>query len=119
MSPKVKRLSVEPIIRLYLGRRFVFGPGKAALLEQIARTGSISEAAKAMAMSYMKAWKLVHSLDRGFAEPLVLKRRGGSARGGATLSATGQQVLTLYREMATVARCAVRRPGTRFTRLLK
>ncbi|HLS69248.1 MAG TPA: LysR family transcriptional regulator, partial [Kiloniellales bacterium] len=34
------------------------GPGKAALLEAIARTGSISKAARSMGMSYRRAWLL-------------------------------------------------------------
>ena len=33
-----------------------FGPGKADLLENIAAAGSISKAAKAMDMSYSRAW---------------------------------------------------------------
>ena len=62
MPAKATPLTIVPSIRVYHGRVFAFGPGKAALLEQIGRTGSISEAAKAMEMSYMKAWKLVKSM---------------------------------------------------------
>lgn len=119
MPAKAKALTVVSSLRLYHGRIFAFGPGKAELLEQIARTGSISAAAKAMGMSYMKAWKLVQGMDRGFAEPLVRKSRGGQARGGAVVSPTGRQVLALYREMESTSRAALRRSGTRFNRLLK
>jgi molybdate transport system regulatory protein len=35
------------------------GPGKVALLEGIAREGSISAAGRAMNMSYKRAWELV------------------------------------------------------------
>jgi len=119
MPAKATPLTIVPSIRVYHGRVFAFGPGKAALLEQIGRTGSISEAAKAMEMSYMKAWKLVKSMERGFAEPLVRKTRGGSARGGATISPTGQKVLALYREMESTSQAAVRRAGSCLNRLLK
>ena len=119
MPAKVKALTIVPSLRLYNGRIFAFGPGKAELLEHITRTGSISEAAKAMEMSYMKAWKLVQGMDRGFAEPLVVKSRGGHARGGAVVSPTGRQVLALYREMESAVKAASRRSGARFNRLLK
>ncbi len=93
------QLEVLPRLRLNLGRDFAFGPGKAELLEHIERTGSIREAAAAMEMSYMRAWTLVKSLDRAFAEPLVLKSRGGASGGGASLSDTGRAVLRAYREI--------------------
>ena len=109
---------IEPRFRINAGRRFAFGPGKAELLGHIDRTGSISAAAKAMDMSYMRAWTLVKSLDRGFAEPLVLKTRGGSAKGGATLSDTGRKVLALYREMEKAGMAATREAGDKFSRLL-
>ena len=37
------------------------GPGKADLLTHVAETGSLSESARRMKMSYMKAWLLVQS----------------------------------------------------------
>ena len=47
------------------GERF-FGPGRAELLELIHETGSISKAAKAMGMSYKKAWAMVDGLNSSF-----------------------------------------------------
>jgi molybdate transport system regulatory protein len=112
-------LTLEPSLRLNAGRRFAFGPGKADLLARIEATGSISEAAKSMEMSYMRAWQIVKSLDTAFAEPLVLKSRGGKTKGGATLSDTGREVLRLYREMQTAAHTACEKPRTRLAALLK
>ena len=63
MSKTAPRL--EPRLRFPDGSNAAFGPGKAELLEHIDRSGSISEAAKAMGMSYMRAWTIVKSLDRG------------------------------------------------------
>lgn len=111
-------LSVEPRLRLNAGRGFAFGPGKAELLEHIERTGSISEAAKAMEMSYMRAWTLVKSLDATFAEPLVIKTRGGSERGGARLSDTGRAVLAAYRAIETASLAAAEKAAAPLRRLL-
>jgi len=100
-------LEIEPRFRLTLGRTLAFGPGKADLLEQIAATGTITDAAKELGMSYMRAWSLVKSMDRGFGEPLVRKVRGGNARGGAELSSTGRDVLRLYRDLEARASAAI------------
>ncbi|MET0262345.1 MAG: LysR family transcriptional regulator [Rariglobus sp.] len=112
-------LIVEAKIRMNSGRRFAFGPGKAELLERIDATGSISEAAITMEMSYMRAWQIVKSLDTAFAEPLVLKSRGGKSKGGATLSDAGREVLRLYREMESAANAACENSSQRIQRLLK
>jgi molybdate transport system regulatory protein len=84
-------------VRVHLGPELMLGPGKAELLEGIAATGSIAEAGRRMGMSYQRAWSLVQTLNAGFAEPLVERQRGGSGGGGAQLTATGEQVLRIYR----------------------
>jgi molybdate transport system regulatory protein len=94
-------------LRVYLDETLMLGPGKAELLEGIAATGSIAEAGRRMGMSYQRAWSLVSTLNAGFAEPLVERQRGGSGGGGARLSATGEQVLTLYRAIERDAQKAV------------
>lgn len=74
------------------------GPGKIALLESIAATGSISGAGRAHKMSYRRAWLLVEELNRQFGEPLVTARPGGAHGGGAALTSAGEGVVALYRE---------------------
>lgn len=94
---------LDPGIRILLGAATAIGPGKAALLENIRDTGSIAAAAREMKMSYRRAWALVNSMNGCFREPLVLGSKGGSRRGGAELTATGVQVLSIYRAMETEA----------------
>ena len=53
------RLSIR--IDLATGARI--GPGKIAVLEEIERTGSISAAGRALAMSYRRTWLLVEDLN--------------------------------------------------------
>ena len=50
-------------------------------------------------MSYMRAWKLLQTMNSCFREPLVDTARGGAGHGKATLTATGRAALTLYRRM--------------------
>jgi N-terminal domain of molybdenum-binding protein len=73
------------------------GPGKVRLLEQIRETGSISAAARALDMSYRRAWLLVDDLNRIFREPVVSAAVGGRHGGGTALTAFGEQVIEQYR----------------------
>lgn len=76
----------------------VLGPGKADLLESIARLGTIRAAAEDLGMSYMRAWTLVRTMNSAFPSPIVEKERGGHDQ-GARLTERGTRVLKLYRRM--------------------
>ena len=58
-------------IRIDFGPEFRIGPGKIALLEQVAALGSISAAGRAMEMSYRRAWELIDDLNTTFGKPVV------------------------------------------------
>ncbi len=75
------------------------GPGKAALLESIRDTGSISAAARDMGMSYKRAWLLLDSMNQAFTELVVRAAPGGAGGGGATLTPFGAEVLERYRRI--------------------
>jgi len=83
-----------------------FGPGKADLLEAIDKTGSISAAARAMGLSYRRAWLLVDTMNRSFRTPLVETGRGGFERGGAEVTAHGRKVLAQYRQLVSALEAA-------------
>ena len=76
------------------------GPGKADLLEAIARTGSISAASRDLGMSYRRGWMLVDVMNRCFCEKLVETRPGGGKAAGARLTRAGEQALSAYRSLA-------------------
>ena len=82
------------------------GPGKAELLERVAQTGSIAQAAKAMDMSYRKAWLLIDSINRLTASPSVETTHGGKRGGGARLTETGHELLRHYAAMERAIRKA-------------
>ena len=86
-----------PRIRIVYGDEIAFGPGKADLLEAIVRTGKIRDAAESLDMSYMRAWKLIRTMNNAFRQPVVEASRGGSGRGGAAVTEFGRCVLDLYR----------------------
>ena len=91
-------------IRIDLASGARIGPGKVALLEAIARTGSISAAGRALRMSYRRAWELVEDLNRGLGTPVVSTVAGGAGGGGARLTPAGEAIVTRYRaiEAATM-----------------
>lgn len=84
-------------LRVDADGRAALGHGKVRLLEQLAETGSISAAGRAMGMSYRRTWLLVDNLNQLFVEPLVMTRPGGG--GGAFLTEAGKTVLALYRQI--------------------
>lgn len=94
-------------LRVTFDDDFYLGPGRADLLQGIAESGSISAAGKRMGMSYKRAWSLVQALNDGFGAPLVEATRGGSAQGGASLTADGAAVLAHYRAMEAATRKAI------------
>lgn len=85
------------------------GPGKIALLEAVAATGSISAAGRALGMSYRRAWLLVDDLNTIFHQPLVASRTGGRSGGGATLTDLGAEVVSRYRAIERSTEAAVER----------
>lgn len=88
-------------IRIDLSATAAIGPGKVRLLELIDETGSISAAARAMNMSYRRAWLLVDDLNHIFKGEVVTTRPGGGVRSGAQLTAFGRRLAQRYREMET------------------
>ncbi len=66
------------------------------LLRQIDEHESISAAARAMSMSYRRAWLLIDEMNKLFDEPVVAKWQGGKSKGGASLTEFGQRLLEKY-----------------------
>lgn len=92
---------VRLILILDSGARI--GPGKAALLESIQSTGSISAAAREMGMDYKRAWLLIESINQAFTTPAVIRSIGGRGGGSASLTALGEDLLQRYRKLEHAA----------------
>lgn len=86
-------------LRVLHGSEIALGPGKVALLDAIEEAGTLAGAAQALGMSYMRAWKLVRTMNACFREPLVETSRGGAGHGKAALTPAGRRARALYRAM--------------------
>jgi molybdate transport system regulatory protein len=100
-------LDAKTRFRVQVKHAVAIGPGKAAVLQAIAETGSIAEAGRRLGMSYQRVWSLVRAMNGDFIEPLVITQRGGTAGGGAGLTAVGEQALKIYRAIERDAERAV------------
>jgi len=88
--------SAELWIKVTIPGMGQIGPGKINLLKMIREQESISGAARAMKMSYRRAWLLVAELNKLFARPLVATWAGGKSRGGASLTKLGEKLIESY-----------------------
>ncbi|HLY53768.1 MAG TPA: hypothetical protein VKQ31_12200 [Steroidobacteraceae bacterium] len=84
--------------RVDFGREEAIGPGKIALLEHIGASGSLSQAARELGMSYRRAWQLLASLNSCFRARAVTTARGGRGGGGAALTGFGRELIRAYRK---------------------
>ncbi|MBP2831507.1 LysR family transcriptional regulator [Aquimarina sp. U1-2] len=94
MKYKIKsRIWIESDHGVFLGE------GRVRLLKAIAKTGSLSQAAKCLGMSYKKAWNLLNSMNTIGNRPLVTTAIGGKGGGGASLTAYGEEVIQTFDEI--------------------
>ncbi len=96
-------------IRIDLAGGLRIGPGKVAVLEEIARSGSISAAGRALRMSYRRTWELVEDLNSGLGTPVVETAAGGSGGGGTVLTPAGKAVIERYRAIEMDTAVAARK----------
>jgi molybdate transport system regulatory protein len=80
------------------------GPGRVDLLAKIAETGSISQAAKAIRMSYKAAWDAIDAMNNLAGVALVERLTGGKGGGGTRLTARGAQLVKNFRLLEQVHR---------------
>jgi molybdate transport system regulatory protein len=108
-SREAPKISDRLSIRLDLASGARIGPGKVAVLEEIARSGSISAAGRVLRMSYRRTWKLVEELNRSLGTQVVQTAAGGSGGGGAELTQAGQAIIERYRAIERDTSAAARK----------
>jgi len=94
-----KKYKVEVRVWIEETEGAFLGIGKIWLLENIRKTGSITNAAKEMKMAYRQAWQLVEEMNQRAESPLVEKLLGGKGGGGARLTEAGEKTITVFYEI--------------------
>ena len=92
-----QRIELGGSVWLTVGGENLGGPGRIALLAQIAEQGSITHAAKAVKMSYKAAWDAIDAMNNLAGEPLVQRVAGGKGGGGTVLTQRGMQLVQNFR----------------------
>jgi molybdate transport system regulatory protein len=75
--------------------------GRIQLLKLIEQTGSLNKAAKAMNISYQKAWKLIDGSNKASQKPLIETHVGGSQGGGTVLTDYGKMLIQSFESITT------------------
>jgi molybdate transport system regulatory protein len=90
-----------PVVRFRIdfAEHSSLGPGKILLLEAIRDSGSLSQGARNIGMSYRRAWLLVESLKETFREPVTVASTGGKDGGGMLITEFGDALIKSYREL--------------------
>ena len=83
------------------------GDKRIRLLEAISQFGSISQAAKAVPISYKAAWDAVDDMNNVSSEPLVLRSVGGRHGGGTEVTAFGRRLIAFYRALEKESQLAL------------
>lgn len=108
-TAKPRKQANEPIqldgaVWMKVGDQSLGGHGRVGLLRAIAAAGSITQAAKAIGMSYKAAWDAVDTMNNLAGEPLVERSSGGRGGGSTRLTARGQQLIERFGQIEAAHR---------------
>jgi len=90
-------LELDGSIWLRSGSQTWGGQHRIDLLAQIAATGSLTAAARAVGMSYKGAWDAIDAMNNLAGEALVLRAAGGKGGGGTRLTDRAKQLIRSFR----------------------
>jgi molybdate transport system regulatory protein len=90
---------IDAMLALRSEGRLLVGRDRIAIVEAIARRGSIMEAAKALGLSYKTAWDAVAAINNLMPRPVVIAQAGGARGGGAAVTPEGLELVTAFRRL--------------------
>lgn len=93
MAPRQQPVTVGAELWLSLDGQNLAGARRVALLAEIARVGSITQAAKAAGFSYKGAWNAIDDMSNQAGEPLLERNAGGKGGGSTRLTPRGEQLV--------------------------
>ena len=85
------------------------GDTRIRLLEAIEKHGSITQAAKAVPLSYKSAWDAIDAMNNLADQPLVVRSTGGKNGGGTLITEHGKKTVALYRALEAEYQAALDR----------
>jgi molybdate transport system regulatory protein len=92
-APVAHPLSVGAELWLNLDGQALAGSRRVALLAEIARAGSITQAAKLVGLSYKGAWNAIEEMSNLAGEPLLERMVGGKGGGFTRLTPRGAKLV--------------------------
>lgn len=92
----IMQYKIKSRIWIEVDNEMFLGEGRVKLLKAIQETGSLSKAAKAINISYNKAWKLIDSVNKAAKELVVIKNTGGKGGGGAIVTDYGENLISSF-----------------------
>ena len=100
-ATKDELLRVEPRLKLWLERDglLVLSDYRVQLLRLVGETGSLTEAAERMDLSYRRAWGKIREIERNLGATLVKSEAGGAGGGGSQLTTQGERLVALYQRL--------------------
>ncbi len=97
MNTKNKSIALQGSVWMTVDGENLGGQSRIALLAQLAESGSITQAAKAVKMSYKAAWDAIDTMNNLAGEPLVERLTGGKGGGGTRLTKRGEQLVSNFK----------------------
>jgi putative molybdopterin biosynthesis protein len=86
-------------VSLALVGRKVIGDLEAQMLRAVDQTGSFSEAARTIDVSYAFLWNTIAQMERSIRKKIVYSERGGVKGGRAELTGQGRRLLQAYSDL--------------------
>jgi molybdate transport system regulatory protein len=101
---------MEPKLKLWVEKdgAIVLSGYRVRLLQHIAESGSLSEAARRMGLSYRRAWGKIREIETNLGVRLVESEVGGHGGGGTRLTRIGERMIELYPQFEASAQSDVR-----------
>ena len=91
-----KKLSVRSKVWLELNGKPFLGEGRYNILKSIDRYGSISRASEETGVSYRRIRGAIYLMEKNIGLELVNRSRGGAVGGGAAITETARELMSLF-----------------------
>jgi molybdate transport system regulatory protein len=91
-------MEVRSKLWIEVGGKAVLGDWRAAILEGIERTGSLTKAAEELGTPYRTAWQRMKESEENLGVRLVQTQSGGADGGGSILTPAAKDLLQKYNE---------------------